>query len=133
MRGAREETLLTSFTITADGWKRCGKLDYWSEYGQPYYSSFATYSCTFTLEPERGQRYFLQLDELHCTAEVTCNGKAAGTLLWEPYRLDITEQVRSGANELRITVANTTANALYRQDFDSGLVGGVSIISAMEG
>lgn len=133
LRRIREEAFLTSFTITADGWKRCGKLDYWSEYGQPYYSGFAMYSCAFTLQPERGRRYFLRLDELHCTAEVTCNGKAAGVLLWEPYCLDITGQIRGGANELRIAVANTTANALYRQDFDSGLVGGVSIISAEEG
>jgi hypothetical protein len=45
-------------------------------------------------------------------AIVLVNGKPAGGLWCPPYRLDITDLVRVGENELRIDVYNTAINQL---------------------
>jgi hypothetical protein len=45
-------------------------------------------------------------------ATVFVNGKRAGSLWAPPYRLDITELVRDGANDIRIDVYNTAINQL---------------------
>ncbi len=38
------------------------------------------------------------------------NGKSAGIVFADPYRLDVTDFVKTGANQLEIVVANTLAN-----------------------
>jgi hypothetical protein len=45
-------------------------------------------------------------------ATVFVNGKRAGSLWAPPYRLDITDLVRDGANDIRIEVYNTAINQL---------------------
>jgi hypothetical protein len=45
-------------------------------------------------------------------ATVFVNGKRAGSLWAPPYRLDITDLVRDGSNEIRIDVYNTAINQL---------------------
>jgi hypothetical protein len=45
-------------------------------------------------------------------AQVFVNGKLAGVVWRPPYRVDITQFVHPGANELRIVVGNTAINAL---------------------
>jgi len=44
--------------------------------------------------------------------EVWLNGKSAGIVWTPPYRVDITDVVKSGANTLKIEVANTWSNRL---------------------
>ena len=70
-------------------------------------------------------------------AKVQVNGRDAGTLIWSPYRLDITTFLKHGENRLRIWVTkNTEANAravggshnvLWKIDL-CGLEGPVSLI-----
>lgn len=43
-------------------------------------------------------------------AEVTLNGKSVGVAWMRPYRLDITEALKSGSNHLEILVTNTLIN-----------------------
>ena len=45
-------------------------------------------------------------------AQVYVNGKLAGTVWRPPYRLDVTQFVHAGQNDLRIDVGNTAINAL---------------------
>lgn len=45
-------------------------------------------------------------------ASVFVNGRRAGSVWKPPYRLDITDQLRDGANEIRIDVYNTAINRL---------------------
>ncbi|MER7247023.1 glycosyl hydrolase [Kribbella sp. NPDC000426] len=45
-------------------------------------------------------------------AEIYLNDKPCGTLWAPPYRVDVTDAARAGANVLRIVVHNTAANAL---------------------
>jgi glycosyl hydrolase family 106( putative alpha-L-rhamnosidase) len=48
-------------------------------------------------------------------AQVYVNDKLAGSLWHPPYRLDVTDSVHGGANELRIVVGNTAINSLAGQ------------------
>ncbi len=48
-------------------------------------------------------------------AEVYVNGKLAGVVWHPPYRIDITAQLRTGSNSLRIVVGNTAINAMAGQ------------------
>jgi hypothetical protein len=42
---------------------------------------------------------------------VAVNGRTVGTRTWRPYRFDVTGTLRPGENALRVTVANTHAQA----------------------
>ncbi|MBJ6110416.1 DNA-binding protein [Hymenobacter sp. BT523] len=79
-----------------------------------HYSGTAEYSQTFKWKPAKGtqQRVWLELGQLANIAEVQLNGKPCGIAWTAPYRLDITDAIRKGDNELRILVTNTWANRL---------------------
>lgn len=81
--------------------------------GVKHYSGLATYTKDFALlsaQTASDVRAYLVIDEVAEVAKVTINGCAAGTLWRPPYRLDVTDFVRVGANALSITVGNTWVN-----------------------
>ena len=57
-------------------------------------------------------RIELDLGEIADVAEVFLNGKSAGILWKKPYKLNITELVKSGENDLKIEVVNQWVNRL---------------------
>ncbi|MEA2262163.1 MAG: hypothetical protein QOJ51_4988 [Acidobacteriaceae bacterium] len=52
----------------------------------------------------------LDLGRVSSVADVFVNGQHAGTLVWRPYRLDISKLIKPGANKIKILVTNTEAN-----------------------
>jgi hypothetical protein len=60
--------------------------------------------------------------------EVHVNGQPAGVRLWDPYVIEITEQVREGTNELALSVTNTLTNLLNATPRPSGLAGPPAIV-----
>nr|MDO8076780.1 glycosyl hydrolase [Candidatus Freyarchaeota archaeon] len=83
------------------------------ESGFPYYSGDITLRQKINLEEEYLERKLM----LECTGfrdavTIRVNGKEAGTRLWPPYRVDITELVQKGENELEIIITNTAENLL---------------------
>lgn len=82
--------------------------------GVKYYSGKAVYTNTFELKPESGMRYWLQLNDVKDAgiAAVKLNGKDVGITWTKPFRLEITDAVEAGKNNLEITVANTWLNRL---------------------
>ncbi|MBS7279431.1 MAG: hypothetical protein KIH09_06290 [Candidatus Freyarchaeota archaeon] len=81
--------------------------------GFPYYIGQITLRQKFNL----GEEYLDKKLILDCTGfknaiEIKVNGKVAGTRLWAPYRLDITELVQKGENTLEIIISNTAENLL---------------------
>ncbi|AWI09462.1 glycosyl hydrolase [Ereboglobus luteus] len=92
------------------------KLVSWTESPVPgirHYSGMAVYTKDIELtsrEVAANQRVYLEIDQVCEVAEVTVNGKRAGTLWRPPYKLDITDCVRVGKNALQISVANTWVN-----------------------
>ena len=59
-----------------------------------------------------GRRLTLDLGKVQVMAQVTLNGKDLGVLWKTPYRLDVTDAVKPGANTLEVKVANLWVNRL---------------------
>ncbi len=82
-----------------------------------YYSGTAVYSTTFKAPKfGKGSRVFLNLDGVRDVATVRLNGKECGIVWTAPYRVDITDALKKGKNNLVIEVTNTWANAILGAD-----------------
>jgi hypothetical protein len=94
------------------------KLISWTEHsdaGVKYFSGMATYHKRFTIAAEAAvgiKRLFLDLGRVLVLAEVVVNGKNLGVLWKLPFRVDITEAVHPGENDLEIRVTNLWPNRL---------------------
>ena len=86
-------------------------LQPWTRTGLANFSGTALYTKTFTLpESFHGKHVILDLGRVSSVADVFVNGIHAETLVWSPYRLDISKLLRPGENMIRIAVTNTEAN-----------------------
>lgn len=100
-RGAPAETIfdrLQSYTESSD-------------FGIKYFSGTATYQNTLKVDDIDGQ-LILDLGEVKNLAEVIINGQSVGTLWKKPFRVNITDAVKAGDNQLEIKVVNTWINRL---------------------
>ncbi len=89
----------------------------WTDSALANYSGSAWYETEFELAAAAsGRRLWLDLGAVGLAAEVWVNGKKAGERAWRPFRFDITGQVRSGRNSLRVRVANSNAGWLAQGD-----------------
>ncbi len=89
-------------------------LSEFNEPGVKYFSGMATYETSFTLPPIENERdqFYLDLGQVSDLAEVSLNGRVAGTAWKAPYRVEVTGLIRNGSNDLRIRVANRWVNRL---------------------
>lgn len=87
--------------------------------GIKYYSGKASYLNTFQFEGKKKGRMYLNLGTVKNIAKVWVNGKELGVVWTHPWRVDITEAVKTGKNELRIDVINLWANRLIGDEFKS--------------
>jgi hypothetical protein len=93
------------------------KLVSWTEHsdaGVKYFSGTATYDKQFTWSGKTGEdvRIILDFGTLKNFAEVELNGKAL-PLLWKPpYRLDVTDAIKTGENTLQVKITNLWPNRL---------------------
>jgi len=93
------------------------KLISWTDHldsGVKYFSGTATYRKTFAWDgkKQKGERYILDLGDLKNFAEVQLNGQALNLLWKPPYRLDVTDTLKSGQNALQIKITNLWPNRL---------------------
>ena len=90
----------------------------WNERSEPgirYYSGRATYTKTFNAPAEwfgKARRLYLDLGDVQVMANVTLNGKSLGTLWKPPYRVDVTDALKTGENALTVDVVNLWVNRL---------------------
>lgn len=90
----------------------------WTEFPQPgikYFSGTATYKNTFNLSEvdlKDSNRIILDLGKVMVMAEVIVNGHNLGVLWTTPYKIDITEAIITGNNQVEIRVTNTWWNRL---------------------
>ena len=90
------------------------------EPGIKFYSGTATYEKSFDLPKleTRNSKLLLDLGIVHELAEVKVNGKSCGIVWAPPFRVDVTEAVKPGANQLTIEVVNFWPNRVIG---DAGL------------
>jgi hypothetical protein len=78
-----------------------------------YFSGVASYDGTVTLARRPAHsRLLLDLGQVGDVAEVRINGSPAGTVWHAPYRLDVTDAIRSGTNRIEVRVADLWVNRL---------------------
>lgn len=83
--------------------------------GVKYFSGTAIYRKSIEITAGdfgAGRKIFLDLGTVKNLATVLVNGKSLGTLWKEPFRVDITDAAKPGANELEIQVVNLWPNRL---------------------
>lgn len=83
--------------------------------GVKYFSGTATYSRAIDVPAStlgKGRRVYLDLGRVEVLAHVTVNGKDLGTVWKAPYRVDITDAVRPGANQVSIAVTDLWPNRM---------------------
>lgn len=95
-----------------------GELTSWTtrpEEGIRYFSGTACYEKGINVSQERlkdGQRVHLDLGQVNHLAEIRINDKPLGVLWKPPFRVDITDAVKAGANKVEIEVTNVWKNRL---------------------
>lgn len=80
-----------------------------------HFSGTAVYRKSFDVTKDwivNGRRMVLDLGQVDIAAEVTLNGHDLGTLWKPPFKVDITEHLKSGKNDLVIKVTNQWNNRL---------------------
>lgn len=93
------------------------ELSDWTSNADPgikYYSGAALYQKDFTLDVElqKDKRFFLELGQVKDVgiAELRINGVDKGVLWTAPFRCEISQDLRPGANHLEIKVVNSWYN-----------------------
>ncbi|HKO18104.1 MAG TPA: glycosyl hydrolase [Acidobacteriaceae bacterium] len=117
-------TLVGPWTLTfpsnfgAPASVQLGKLTSWTASTDPgvkYFSGTATYTRTLQVPAawlHNGQRIWIDLGKVGDLAEVKVNGKDEGITWAPPYRVDITNALKTGMNKLEIAVTNEWSNRL---------------------
>ena len=86
-----------------------------SDPGVKYFSGVGTYSKKIEAPAEwfvgRG-KIWIDLGDVRNLAEVIVNGKPLGTIWHAPYRVEVTDSLRPGTNDLSVKVVNSWVNRL---------------------
>ena len=94
------------------------RLTSWSEnanVGVKYFAGTATYSKTIEIPQSAltpGARLWLDLGDVKDIADVRINGKDLGIAWKTPFRIDATDALRAGTNQIEIQVTNLWVNRL---------------------
>lgn len=83
--------------------------------GVKYFSGTASYTRTVQVDPgwrTGGTRIELDLGMVRDLAEVVVNGISCGTVWTAPFRVDVTDALKPGANQLEIRVTNEWTNRI---------------------
>jgi hypothetical protein len=94
------------------------KLASWTQHSDPsvkYFAGTARYATKFDVPAgwkKSGRRADLDLGRLWTIGEAWLNGKPLGVLWTAPFRVDCTDALREGTNELVVEVTNTWYNRL---------------------
>jgi hypothetical protein len=86
-----------------------------SDAGVRYFSGTGTYANSIQAPGDwfqKGARLWLDLGDVKNLAEVSVNGKAMGIAWKPPFRVDVTDALKPGANAIEIRVTNLWVNRL---------------------
>jgi len=91
------------------------KLGSWAEQGMPLYGEGVEYTKKVQLSDAelKSRKVFVHLGKWSgVVAEVKMNGKKVGVIGFEPFELDVRQQLRPGANEVSVIVYGSLKNTL---------------------
>ncbi|MDF0488404.1 glycosyl hydrolase [Sphingomonas sp. H39-1-10] len=94
---------------------KLASLSHNADPGIRYFAGTATYTRQITVPAQArraGRRTFLDLGRVEVLAHVTVNGRDLGTVWKAPYRVDITDALRVGQNDVSIAVTSLWPNRL---------------------
>ena len=78
-----------------------------------HFSGTATYTTVANLKKaSKDQRMYICFDKIAAMGKVFINGKYAGGVWTTPYRLDVTDFIKDGENDIKIEVVNTWVNRI---------------------
>ena len=77
-----------------------------------YYSGTAIYKTTFDIKKKPAGKLFVDLGQVTAMAKIKINGKYVGGVWTAPYRIEVSDVIRDGINELEVEVVNTWMNRL---------------------
>ncbi len=85
----------------------------WQELGTTSFAGPANYTMQFNAAAAapKGKHVYLEIADVHDYAKVTLNGKEVGARSFQPYRWDVTDALKKGANDLKIEVYASVAQA----------------------
>ncbi len=87
-----------------------------ADFDVKHFSGTATYQTTFHLE-KADQPLFIDLGDVQVIAEIKLNGKALKALWKPPFRVDISDAVLPGENDLEVKVTNLWVNRLIGDEY----------------
>ena len=99
--------------------------------GIKYYSGIAKYRKTFTFQNKLAIRYYLDLGQVHDLARVIVNGVDLGVVWTDPWRLDLTDALHEGENQLEIQVANRWINRILGDRLDESYSGTIQFSNGL--
>jgi hypothetical protein len=98
------------WTLELNGKQLSTPLKSWEALGMPSFAGPATYRKQFTAAAApAGKRLFLEIADVNDYAKVKLNGKELEGRAWQPYRWDVTNVVKAGANDLEVEVRTTAS------------------------
>ncbi|HOO56082.1 MAG TPA: glycosyl hydrolase [bacterium] len=84
--------------------------------GWPFFSGTIRLASEFNADPQTGEKYFIELDGFNCdVAEFSVNGKPAGVIAFHPYKIEVTDLVKSGSNSIEMSLTGNNRNLLGPQ------------------
>ncbi len=104
-RGAPPSITLQSLSSWSDN----------SDKGVKYFSGTGTYTKSVQASADwfkKGAELWIDLGDVKNLAEVTVNGKSLGVVWHVPYRINVTKDLKPGANQISIKVTNAWVNRL---------------------
>lgn len=92
----------------------------WTDLGKSYedFSGTADYTTTFTFNKTPDKYYQLDLGDVRESAKVYLNNQYIGTVFAQPFKINITDALKSGENKLKIEVTNLSANRIRELERD---------------
>jgi len=105
----------------------------WTKQGLPFYSGTGIYTTEVTIPEEyTSGRLFLEVECGEDVLECSINDSQPMVIPWHPYRVDISDKVVAGKNNLQLKVTNSSINILEGEPNASGLRGNATLIHASE-
>ncbi len=83
----------------------------WVEQGYPFYAGSVRYNGKFNLELQNDKKVLLRLrNPKGCLFKISVNGSDMMPLWFQPWQIDITDQINNGENTVSIEVVSTLRN-----------------------